>query len=276
MDEGPRRWSKKFNTVVRCYEVQFQALGDMKAPTYYDNVVSIFNAAIARVSLNMQPHDYIRFHMGSRSWKRDINMPFMKVDELTGRRVLKEFMKTDQSNDKTGLEADGVFIDIIHTTMLQGSGWTEHGSCRNRVYLELGEWLKVKQCVITKIQNTDNMCLPRALVVAKGHYIAKLPGATPGQKTTYDRLRRMRYQSQGVHAAKLCQDAGVDYNLPCGIPEAKKFQDFLKPLGYRIIIYSAEANFTPVFLGDSTCIKPLQLLHYDNHYAVLVSMAPFF
>ena len=136
-------------------------------------------------------------------------------------------MKTDQSNDKTGLEADGVFIDIIHTTMLQGAGWTEHGSCRNWVYLQLGKWLKVKSCVITEIQNTDNMCLPKALVVAKGHYIASLPGATPGQKTTYNRLRNIHCQLQGVQAARLCQDAGVDYNEPCGIPEVKQFQDFL-------------------------------------------------
>ena len=186
----------------------------MTVPTYYENVVNIFNAAIAWVSQNMQPHDYIRFHMGSRAWKHSINLPFMKVDELTGRRVLQEFMKTDQSNDSTGLEAEGVFFDIIHTVMLQGAGWTKHGSCRNRVYLELGKWLKIKRCTIAEIQNTDNMCLARAVVVAKGHHIANLPGATPGQKTEYGRLRDVRCQLKGVQDAKLCLDAGVDLMSP--------------------------------------------------------------
>ena len=266
----------KINTVVRCYEVQFKALGDMTVPTNYENVVNIFNAAIARVSQNMQPHDYIRFHMGSQAWKRSMNLPFLKVDELTGRWVLQEFMKTDQSNDSTGLEADGVYFDIIHTVMLQGAGWTKHGSCQNRVYLELGKWLKIKRCTIAEIQNTDNMCLARAVVVAKGHHIANLPGATPGQKTEYGQLWDVRNQLQGVKAAKLCKDAGADFQRPCGIPEGKKFQDLLKPLGYSIIIYTAEANFTLVFLGEETGTKPLQLLHYDNHFVVLVGMAPFF
>ena len=97
------------------------------------------------VSQNMQSHDYIRFHMGSRAWKHSINMPFVKVDELTGRRVLQEFMKTDQSNDNTGLEAEGVFFDIIHTVMLQGAGWTKHGSCRNCVSSDLVVYLKLKR-----------------------------------------------------------------------------------------------------------------------------------
>ena len=156
----------------------------MAAPSYYDNVAQVLDAAVREVACNMQPNDMIRFYMNSDAWRNAINMPYMKVNELTGCRVLQEFMKMDQSNGNTGLEGTGVVLDIVQTIMPQpGAGWTIHGSSSTRIFLELAEWLKTKRCAITTINNKDKMCLSRSIVVAKANWkYVNQPNVTPEEQ----------------------------------------------------------------------------------------------
>ena len=227
----------------------------------------------------------IRFYMKSEAWRNAINMPYMQVNELIGRRVLQEFMKTDQSNGNTGLEGTGVVLDIVRTIMPQpGAGWTIHGSCRKRIFLELAKWLKTKRCAITNIANTDKMCLARSIVVAKAHWkYTNQPNNTPEEQRRKKALMNKKKlivqldrPEQHRKALKLCQRAGVNPHRPCGVPEIQVFQNYLQQKGYRLIIYSAEANFDRIFTGPETCLKPLPVLHFDRHYIVLTSMAAFF
>ena len=208
----------------------------------------------------------------------------MQANNLTGTRVLERFMGTDQSNGNTGLEGSGVVLNIIHTMMFQGSGWTEKGSCRTRIFLELSKWLAEKRCAITTIDNTDNTCMARSIVVAKAHYkYVNQPTTTPEEiakkkeyATKLKIVRDPRSNKQRNKALLLSLHAGVNPYRPCGIPEAQKFQTALQQKGYKIVIFSAEANFDAIFVGPDTCTKHLPILHYKHHYVVLTSMAAFF
>ena len=281
---GVYGWSAKFQTDTQIYNIEFQNLGKIAAPDYHDNIAMVLDAAVREVARDMQPNDMIRFYMNSDAWRNPINMPYMRVNELTGRRVLQEFMKTDQSNGNTGLEGTGVVLDIVRTIMPQpGAGWTIHGSGRTRIFLELAKWLKTKRCAITTIDNTDKMCLARSIVVAKAHWkYTNQPDNTPEQKTRKRKLYNKKVLIQRVDrtyqhgkALKLCQQAGVSPHHPCGIPEIQTYQDHLRQKGHRLIIYSAEANFDCIFKGPEACPKPLPVLHYNQHYVVLTSMAAF-
>ena len=70
----------------------------------------------------MRPNDMLRFYMNSNAWRNAINMPYIRVKELTGCRVLQQFMKMDQSNGNTGLEGTGVVLDIVHMIMNRSQG----------------------------------------------------------------------------------------------------------------------------------------------------------
>ena len=77
----------------------------------------------------------------------------------------------DQSRGNTGLEGTGVVLDIVRTIMPQpGAGWSIHGSCHKRIFIELAKWLKTKKCAITTINNHDKMCLAWSIVVAKANW----------------------------------------------------------------------------------------------------------
>ena len=221
--------------------------------------------------------------MNSNAWRNAINMLYMRVNKLTGRRVLQEFMKMDQSNGNMGLEGMGVVLDIVRTIMLQpGAGWSIYGSCHKCIYLELIDWLDTKQCSIN-INNQDQTCLARSIVVAKAHWkYVMQPNNTTDEKawkkTLLAKKKRIQNGQRNVQLQKalaLCHHAKVNPNRPCGIPEAVMFQTYLHKR-VILLIYSAEANFDRTFTGPETCLKPLPVLHYNQHYVVLTSMAAFF
>ena len=83
-----------------------------------------------------------------------------------------------------------------------------------------------KDCMI-KIKNTDDLCCAGAIVTMK-EYVDGDPDKQ------YDNLRRGRPIQERL-AKQLQQDAGVPED-PCGYEELEKFQAFLGPQGYKIIV----------------------------------------
>ena len=83
-----------------------------------------------------------------------------------------------------------------------------------------------KRSLVT-IQNDDNLCLPRALVVARVHLTLKTQGCAATHKE-WQIIRESRRKLQKERAEKLVNDA--DVFLPydgCGFRELLAFQNFL-------------------------------------------------
>ena len=274
MIEGKMRYSIRFQTDTVEHRITFNKLDHIPPLDQETRIKEIFDDIIAKVTSNMAENDKARFYMACKGWKRDLNMPFMELNELTGELVLAEFAKIAQSNDNTRLDADEVELNIIHTIMAQkGAGWTGHGSCRKRIFIQLERWLQAKQCAINTIAN-DNLCLARSLVVAMAHYM-KLTTPTVENIARFKSVKDNRQNIQGEEAERLHMAAGVCIG-PCGLPEVKLFQDYLTPYGYKLHVFSAAANFATVFVGPSTCTKKIALLLFNQHYVVLTKMPAFF
>ena len=274
MVEGQKRYSVRFQTNTMEHQIAFHKLDRIPPLDQETRIMEIFDDIIAKVTHQMAENDKARFHMACRGWKRDLNMPFMEINELTGARVLTEFARIAQSNDNTRLDADEVELNIIHTIMAQkGAGWKGYGSCRRRIFLQLERWLQAKKCAINTIAS-DNLCLARSLVVALAHYI-KLTTPTVENIARFKSVKDNRQNIQGEEAERLHLLAGVPMG-PCGLPEVKLFQDYLAPFGYRLHVFSAAANFANVFVGPSTCTKKIALLLLNKHYIVLTKMPAFF
>ena len=138
-----------------------------------------------------------------------INFPFMAPNRLTTERILAEFERVIQSNRGFRLN-DTVEINVIHVSMPTGG----KGTKRSEVSLE--KHLERKKSII-RIRNDDNLCMARALVIAK----AKLEN-DPQYKSIVDHRRPM----QARLAQELHQNAGVPLG-PCGIEQVKQFQAYL-------------------------------------------------
>ena len=90
------------------------------------------------------------------------------------------------------------------------------GTGRKRKIVNLDKYLTNKRAIL-RIQNKDNLCLARAIVVAK----AKVDNAEQ-----YAYISDTRRPLQCVLAHELHEKAGVPLGQ-CGIEEVKKFQVYV-------------------------------------------------
>ena len=132
------------------------------------------------------------------------------------------------------------------------------------------------------ITNDDELCCARAIVVMR-----EFAKKQADEENTFETIRRHRYKnSQQLKEAKqLHQEAEVPEGL-CGNEEIQKFQEYLGPRGYQLIVVDP-ARGGVIFTGEAfkTAPKVIQLAktyHEDAdgetkaHYDGLFSIAPVF
>lgn len=141
----------------------------------------------------------------------------------------------------------------------QGRG--NHG----RNYNSFTEECAKRKGIIT-IRNKDNLCLPRALIVAKAHI---------EKDAQYTKIKKNTGKLQSKMTTDLINNAGVD--IPengCGIPELQQFQRYLKD--YKIVVYQYGTKGRDVIFEGSGDGKRLNLLYHDGHYNVVISLTAAF
>ena len=152
--------SKKFRMTATDHTIRFNnVLSDLDLIESYERTQAIFEHLLNDVTRNINEKDQVRFVLRSEQLDTPISMPFMPVEQLTPERVFSQIERVIQSNRDFRLN-DTVTVDIIHVEAPQGSGRSK------RTTLNISEYLQKKGSVITIKNNSDNLCLARALVVA--------------------------------------------------------------------------------------------------------------
>ena len=145
----------------------------------------------------------------------------------------------------------------------------------------LEEVVKELRCV-HEIKNRDELCCGRAIVVMREHAKKKA-----GEKNCYENIRQDRGKnSQQLKEAKqLYKEAGVPEGS-CGYEEIQKFQDYLGPKGYQLIVVDPVRGGV-IFTGEAYKFAPkvIQIVktyyedsdgktkaHYDGVYSVAAVM----
>ena len=184
-----------------------------------------------------------------------IAFPFMAPQQLTAERILSAVEKVVQSNQHFRLN-NTANVNVIHVSLT--SGCKE----RKRARVNLEKHLERKKSVV-RIQYKDNLCMARALVVAK----AKID-EDPQYKSIVDH----RWAMQTRMAQELHTNADVPLGR-CGIEEANRFLMYLTE--YQINIVSKEYSDKIIYNGPEK-EKIIYLYMHDNHYDVITKMPGFF
>ena len=133
-------------------------------------------------------------------------------------------------------------------------------------------------CII-KINNQDNLCVARSIVVMKAHAdwkaleeIAKQPSTTADQREAahqahlnYKNLSRQREQSQRKQG-ELARELHQKVNVPegrCGLQEWKQFQSYLSP-DYQLQVLCGQTPFMLLYQGPSAP-KQINLVKMGEH-----------
>jgi hypothetical protein len=246
---------RKFKTKGMSYTINFMdTFAHLELSQFHDRLHEIFQRVFDRVTRDIPSHDQVRFVLHSPQLEYPISLPFMPRQRLTTERVLAEFERVIQSNQEFRLN-DTVNIDIIHVEMPHGG----RGTKRSEVNLE--KHLMDKRSIV-RIQNKDDLCLARALVVAE----AKIDNDSQ-YKSIVDHRRPLQTRL----ARELHQNSGVPLG-PCGLDEVKQFQTYMSE--YQINIVSKEHQKTFLYSGPEQ-EKNIYLFLHDNHYDVITSMPGF-
>ena len=249
--------SKKFRMSATDYSIRFNnTVSDLDLLESYERTQKIFEHLLNDVTAGMNEKDQVRFVLRSTQLDTPISLPFMTVRKLSPEYIFSQIERVIQSNQDFRLN-DTVVVDIVHDEAPQSSG-------RKRTILDIGEFLHKKRSIIT-IENNDDLCLARALVVA----IAKIE-----KDPRYKSLRDSRNTVQERKARELHELANVPLG-PCGIPEVQMFQNHLTD--YEINIVSADHDNSIIYppKPTGTKAKPIYLYLHDGHYDVITSMPGF-
>ena len=254
--------SQKFNMTAKNYGVHFNnVLDDVNLLESRNRTYGIFDHLIKDVTEGMNPTDQVRFVLSSNQLQTPIALPFCPLEELTTEKVLSHVEKVVQSNEEFRLNTT-VNIDIIRVEMPQGSG----RSRVKRQILNIRDYLKKKGSVIP-INNKDNLCLARALVVS----IARIE-----KDPRYSSIRDSRWALQRERAFDLHEAASVPLG-PCGLKEVDLFQQYL--VNYQIIVVSGDQDnaiiYPPHPPTNPNPEKSIYLYYQANHFDVITSLPGF-
>ena len=160
LESRKKYYSKKFGMTATDHRVRFNnVLADRDLLESYESSLKIFHHLLEEVKEGMAPNDQVRFILRSEQLETPISLPFMTVERLTTERVYSQLERVIQSNQEFRLN-DTVTIDINHVESPQGSGRMK------RIIYDIDDYLDEKGSVV-RIKNKDDLCLARALVVAK-------------------------------------------------------------------------------------------------------------
>ena len=258
--ESRRKYhSKKFSMTATDHRVRFNnVLADRDLLESYESTLKIFHYLLEEVKEGMAPNDQVRFILRSEQLETPISLPFMPVERLNAERVYSELERVIQSNQEFRLN-DTVTIDINHVKTPQGSGR------KKRTTYDINDHLKQKNSVV-RIENKDDLCLARALIVAK---------ARIENDPSYNYIRNSDRPLQRERAFDLHEAANVPLG-PCGLNEVALFQQYLT--NYQIMIVSGDHDNSIIYPPQSsgTVEKPtLTLYLHDNHFDVINKLPGF-
>ena len=227
--ESRRKYhSKKFGMTATDHRVRFNnVLADRDLLESYETTHKIFHHLLEDVKEGMAPNDQVRFILRSEQLETPISLPFMSVERLNAERVYSELERVIQSNQEFRLN-DTVTIDLNHVVTPQGSGR------KKRTTYNIDDYLDEKGSVV-RIRNKDDLCLARALVVAR---------AKQDNDPRYNQIKRSDRPLQREKAFDLHEAANVPLG-PCGLNEVALFQQHLND--YQIMIISGDHNNSIIY-----------------------------
>ena len=254
------RRSKKFSAIIKDTEIRFNnTVENMDLIDDRERTYAIIDQLVGDVTDGVKDRDKIHFVLRSEQLEKPIALPFMVRAQFTPERVFAAVERVVQSNREFRLN-DTVHVNVWHVEMPEGSGKSK----KRRTELDITEHLKKSQSVVV-IENHDDLCLARALVVA----IAK------AKNDPYYHYLRACDRGQQRRAVELHANANVPLG-PCGLEEVKLFQRYLTR--YEINIVSLLQNNTIIYPPPEQAAldkTPIYLALHDNHYDVITKLPNF-
>ena len=249
---------------MNVHDVTVRGLEDVPFHRAHDTIISVLDHIRTTVLQPFRPTDRVRLSIESSSLKLGIPVwtPLTELSQLTTTRWMMEVEKV--LNSQESFVFDGSFKIRVDVASPPG------GSCRLDVPIQMAKFLAKKQCVIS-VKNEDDICMARALVIAKAI-------ADYGSTTAHPVMDLRR----GIKAQrKAAQILVLRAQLPFRRFTIEDIPAFERVLGgkYQVYVLSLEhanAIIYPKSAPGQEKKTPLLLLLHNEHFDVCSSITAFF
>ncbi|KAG8233073.1 hypothetical protein J437_LFUL013073 [Ladona fulva] len=189
---------------------------------------------------------------------KEIAISFRRSDQLKPEVISTVISKVVQSNDAF-LTSAPLTISLHHIAMPVGRGG---GRFTRPNMLSFSDFCRRKRSIIC-INNSDNLCLARSIVVAMSLH--------SDDDSTKKRVQRDSGLVQTSRAQALCAKYDVDLTNGGGVEEIKQFQRGLN--GWKITVFTDRKGREVLFEGpDGVENKRIDLIYEDHHFNVIKSL----
>lgn len=256
---------KKFNALAQTTIIQLKEIKDNRINPEMYFKIALDSILQQLVHDNSRSTDQVGLTITNDKHDRPIFISFRPASQISSVIVMNEFEKVLQSNN-TFMSDEPLKVQVTKIEMPRGKG-------KSIKYLTMRfeEFCKRKTKSILTVQNYDNLCLPRALVLGKAY-------ANRKQNPSYYRaMKRKDRDNSKKEAEKLCREADVVIGEKgAGIEEVQLFQNYLQD--YKITVFDGRGNAgrrgrNVLFEGEVEKGINIDLIFGDEHYNVITSLA---
>jgi len=259
---------KRFKTSSSTYPFVFRNIE--KIENFYKQIPEIFDHAVEHVMEGAAETDYVGVELTHPTLHVPVLIPFQHRNKIQGSQLLHVLQRVLQSNEHLNLNDNQLKVRIVKVSPPSGMG---HHS---RQHVNLDTLRKIKKSIV-RIKNTDELCLARAIVVAKTRLEHLVD---PDNNILFHRYQNMcrpdtpKIKMQLNAATELMEAADLaNQKESCGIAEIQAIQDILPD--YQIRIFNSQTPGSLSYSGPPAthCID---LYNHDNHFDVITSLPAFF
>ena len=210
---------------------------------------------------------------GSEQVGKPIWFSLRQSNQINGQVILDKISRISNSNESFLLNGK-LHMSYIHIPQPEAGGRGKR-LCNET----MDRWLHRKStCSHPSLfdpKNEDNMCLTRCVAFAQLH--RKCYG-DKSKKDTLKQFKAIGSKKQKEAALNLCEQAGINPEEPCGLPEIQKLQDSLP--NYRLVVFTDQKGKEIIFKGPlASTAQPRQNIHllwHEAHfYAILTVTGAF-
>ena len=243
----------------------------------FDRAISFLEKTISKIfqylMRNIPLNNMTKFSFNSAHIKSAGQLTFRPARRLTINNLWDLIYRVVQSNEQFRVDNSFV-VTVKHVEDRRGARRSKSMNTYN-----------VNKTSRLLINNNDNLCLPRALVVALAH-AERGPIRVGALHDKYNSIRHPNRPLQRQLALQLVNDAGVIVPADgCGMTEIIKFQKYFVGKRVAILVHDFEEfgiGRNPVYYNGSheitdtgeTVLHNLNLLYNNvtNHYDVILNL----
>lgn len=250
--------SKSFKQSNAAKEITYRAKlanpsSEVPLTDLISHIQGLFETILEETRRDYGESGVIRIYISHPNLEKPIIVPPTHIGYLTAKMIIEHIENVLYSAGHIPAD-NNVEINVAVVEMIKGSG---------RVHVtNVNEDKKRKRCIVN-IRNSDNSCLPRAIIVGYRKLLADENKGNSKHLSDYRKVCDSRNSLQGNESEKLRKAVKIPNSRPGCLTDIILYERYLR---VSIVVISSRIGNQKVYNGCPDYNRKIYLYHSDNSY----------